>query len=402
MNNNNNNNNMRKICENCDYEQELRADRKAKRSWRCYDCNHSNKLSLVVIFSILALGSLGLVYAEDLPLDQPFDDKYCTFLATSDHVIFTCSWKWFLPDYIMDELDPGDIPLKLSDIPQHNLELSDKIRLLLEHGEPISPSEDISTIIEEEPKEPLTFEERQIEASIKKLDECLRGLGAWQAYQAQTDIEYYVDESRYSFGIRDNLSQSIHIKRILLAIEECDIMRTYERMNLIGAYELNKVLADISGLDYLGRQAEHELAVDETDQSDTMVATDPVTARDKEQAIEEAEKYLRDEAPYMNPNIGCLPTEEDPDRCVNRGGQPEGLKCQAEGQPAQVGQYAKEVCPLDDYNDSIRRNPPQTYEDTKQLLCDYYLGTYEHKRGSDDFPKWLDHCPIEEETNATN
>ena len=398
---------MKKKCENCDYEQELRPNRRAKVSWRCYDCNHSNKLSFVIIATILALGSLGLVYAEeqDLPVDQPYDDKYCTFLATGNHVIFTCSWKWFLPAYIMDELDPLDIPLKLSDIPQHNFELSDKIRLLLEHGEPVSPSEDIPTIIEEEPKEPLTFEERQIEASVKKLDECLRGLGAWQAYQSQTDIEYYVDESRYSFPIRDNLSQSIHIKRILLAIEECDIMRTYERMNLIGAYELNKVLADISGLDYLGRPSEHLLATDVTDQSDSMIFTDPVTERDKEQAIEDAQRYLDEEAPWIDPTQGCMPTEDDPDRCVNRGGQPLGKACQTEGQPAQVGQYARQVCPLDDYNELILSNADTiTYEYILGLQCEYYFGMYAHKVNTDDFPTWLNHCipEVTEETNATN
>ena len=391
---------MKKKCENCDYEQELRPNRRAKVSWRCYDCNHSNKLPFVIIATILALGSLGLVYAEEqaLPVEQPYDDKYCTFLATSNHVIFTCSWKWFLPAYIMDELDLDDIPLKLSDIPQHNVELSDKIKLLLEKAEP--PKDPMDLDFEEflEPDEPLNFEERQIEASIKKLDECLRGLGAWQAYQSQTDIEFYVDESRYSFPIRDNLSQSIHIKRILLAIEECDIMRTYERMNLIGAYELNKVLADISGLDYLGRPAEHLLATDVTDQSDTMVFTDPVTAKDKEQAIEEAQRYLDEEAPYMNPTLGCLPTEEDPDRCVNRGGQTEGLKCQSVGQPTKEGQYPDSVCPLDSYNQDILDNPPKTFEDYQKRACDEFLPRYKHT----EIPVFLNHCPIEEETNDSN
>ncbi len=344
---------------------------------------------------ILAFGSFGLIYAdgEPLPVDQPYDDKYCTFLATNDHVIFTCSWKWFLPEHIMAELDPLDIPAKVSDLPQHNIELSDKIKLLIEQGEPIKDQMDLDFEEFLHPEEPLTFEERKIKASIDKLDECLRGLGAWQAYQAQTDIEYYVDESRYSFGIRDNLSQNIHLKRILLAIEECDIMRTYERMNLIGAYELNKVLADISGLDYLGRTPEHPLATDVTDQSqEGMVHTDPVTAKDKEKAIEEAEKYLREEAPWIDPTLGCIPTEDDPDRCVNRGFQPEGLKCQTVGQPSPIGIYAERVCPLDDYNAYLLTAPTITPESIQNLLCVHYFGLYEHKIGGSEFPAWLLHC----------
>jgi len=366
------------------------------------------KLGVIIIATMLSIGSLGLVYAdgEPLPIEEPFDDKYCTFLATSDHVIFTCSWKWFLEEYIMEELDPYDIPAKVSDLPQHNVELADKIKLLVEQGEPAPLDDPMDLDFQEflHPEEPLTFEERKIKASIEKLDECLRGLGAWQAYQAQTDIEYYVDESRYSFSARDNLSQNIHIKRILLAIEECDIMRTYERMNLIGAYELNKVLADISGLDYLGRTPEHPLATDVTDQSqEGMVHTDPVTQKDLDKAIEEAEKYLREEAPWIDPTLGCIFNEDDPDRCVNRGGQTEGLKCQAKGQPTEFGEYPDKVCPLDDYNQHIIDNfETLTMDEILLLQCDQYLDQYKHKRGTVEFPAWLKHCPIEEATNATN
>ena len=241
-----------KTCENCDYEQQLRADRRAKSSWRCYDCGHANKLSFVIIAAILAISSLGLVYSEEinLPVDEPYDDMYCTFYALSDHVNFTCTWKWFLPDYVMEELEPLDIPLKTSDIPQHNLDLADKITLLLERGivdEPVV--EDISEVQPTE-EEPLTWEERQIEASIQKLDECLRGTGAWAAYQTSNRIEGFVDESRHKFAIRDNLSQNQALKKILLAIEECDAMRYYEQKGYIGDYELNKVVADL--LDHAG------------------------------------------------------------------------------------------------------------------------------------------------------
>lgn len=346
-----------------------------------------NKLGVIVIATILSLGSLGLIYAEeiDLPVDQPFDDQYCTFLATSDHVIFTCSWKWFLPEYIMAEIDLGDIPAKLSDIPQHNLELADKIKLLIEQGEPAQEAPIIEERDEEvvEDDEPKTFEERQIADSIAKLDECLRGVGAWQAYQSQTEIKYFLDESRYSFADRDNLSQNIPILRILKAIEECDIMRTYERMHLIGAYELNKVLADIADTDYLGRGSAHPLEKLVTDQSDAMVETDPVTDKDIADEIEDMEKIF-DET-YRDPNEDFTG--------INRGGQPLGLKCQIHGQPAPIGIHPTEKCPLSNYDAHILKNWDSiTYKDILALQCDNFLYIYQHKIGTHEFPVWLNHC----------
>jgi len=306
-------------------------------------------------------------------------------------VIFTKSWKWFLNETIMAELDPFDIPLKLSDIPQHNLDLADKIRLLLERGE----SERIDEQIPMEPDmpddEPLTWEERQIEASIKKLDECLRGIGAWAAYQTSNTIEFYVDESRWKFTIRDNLSQNIHLKRILMAIEECDAMRTYERLNLIGDYELNKVLADIADKDYLGRPSANPLEPLVTDQSDSMVATDPITERDRADELADMERIVQD---LIDQQIYKDPYAELPDEDL----QPAGKLCDTAGQPAPVGQYATRVCPLDDYNELILSNADTiTYEYILGLQCEYYFGMYEHKVNTDDFSVWLNHCLVEDE-----
>jgi len=169
----------------------------------------AEKLSAIVIISMLAIGGLGLAYADniDLPLDEPYDDTWCVFLAAGDHVKYTCNWTWFLPDYVMAEINQTEVPALISQMPEHNLGLADKIRLFLESPPEIDDPMDLDFQEFLHPEVPLTFEERKIQDSINKLDECLRGLGAWQAYQAQTDIEYFVDESRYSFAARDNLSR---------------------------------------------------------------------------------------------------------------------------------------------------------------------------------------------------
>jgi len=239
----------------------------------------AEKLGVIVMIAILAFGGLGLAYAEEvpLPLDEPYDDSWCVFLGAGDHVQFTCNWTWFLPDYVMAEINQTSLPALISEMPEHNLDLADKIRLLLERGELVKDIDEIQPIVKEPEPEPLTAEEREIKAAIDTLAECRTGLGAWAAYQEQELIEHYADKTRWEFSIRDNLSQSNTILKILKAIEECDIMKVYADMNLIGAYELNKILADLAGTDYLGRGAEHPLAQKVTDQSDAMVETDPVT-----------------------------------------------------------------------------------------------------------------------------
>jgi len=352
----------------------------------------AEKLSFIVIAVILVGGGLGLAYAieVDLPLDEPYDDSFCSFLAANNYVKFTCDWRWFLPDYIMDKLrEDTTIPGLISEVPQHNIDLADKIKLLLEKGSPpVEPTIDDSIIVDDEPDVPLTTEERQIDDSIKKLDECLRGLGAWAAYQDQTEIKYFIDQSRWQFADRDNLSQNIPVLRILKAIEECNIMRTYERMHLIGAYELNKVLADLADVDYLGRPSAHPLESKVTDQSDSMVATDPVTPKDIADEREDMERLLDD--------LIKARVFKDPDAPLtgeNRGGQPLGLQCQMHGQPAPLFEEVENVCPLSKYDAHILKNWDSiTYSDILQLQCDNFLYIYQHKIGTHEFPVWLNHC----------
>ena len=391
----------KKICENCDYEQELRADRKARRSWRCYDCNHSNKLPFVIIATILAIGSLGLVYADHpIPLES-WNWHACTLTGfpLENGTIITdwkCVWSSYF-DRITDEWKP------LPPIENQTIPTPEGAFVIL------PPDERIEEIIEEpkdqmdldfegflHPEEPLSFDEIQIKAAIEKLDECRTGLGAWAAFQQQGAIEFYVNQSRFTLGTGETSYEVHQLMKIKKAIEACRIMEKGARAGTVSIAHLHAYMADIAGLDYLGR-SDVPARYNATDSP----FTDPITEDDIKNEIKAAQEYLRN-APFMNPNLGCLPTEADPDRCVNRGGPTEGLKCQTVGQPAPIGVLAEKVCPLDSYNQSIRDNPPQTYEDTRQLLCDYYLDTYKHKYGTDDFPAWLNHCLVEDETEDVN
>ncbi len=366
----------------------------------CPKCRKLVTIPSLIIAVMLLFGGLGVIYAEeiDLPLEDPYDDTWCIFLAASDHVKFTCNWTWFLPDYIMVEVNQTDPPRLISEMPQYNADLAEIIKHFVEIGEPIIETKDQMDLDFEaffEP-EPLTKEEREIEAAIKKLAKCRTGIGAYAAYQEQAEIEGYTDQSRWEFSIRDNLSQSPVIGKMLKAIEECRIMQTYLDMNLIGDYELNKYLADVAGLDYLGRTAEHPLAKKVTDQSDASVLTDPVTPKDIADEVAEMEELrdrLIEERVFEDPDADCIATAEDPDKCTNRGFQPAGIRCQVFGQPAPVGVWAEEVCPLSLYEAHILKNWDNiTYSDILTLQCDNFLYIYQHKIGTDEFPKWLNHC----------
>ncbi len=341
--------------------------------------------------AFLFVGGFGIAHAVevDLPLEEQYDDMFCSFLKEGNHVTFSCDWRWFFPDYIMQGIqNDTTIPSQITDLPQHNLDLADKIRLLLERGAPPEIIPDDSPIEDDVPYEELTPEEREIEAAIETLAECRTGLGAWAAYQEDEAIQNYADKTRWEFSIRDNLSKSYTIKQILLAIEECDIMKVYADMNLIGAYELNKVLADLAGVDYMGRTAEHPLATKVTDQSDAMVETDEVTPKDIADEVSDAER-LRDE--LIEKRVFEDPNAEFTG--INRGGQPAGLKCQVHGQPAPVGAYAPDVCPLSMYDTHILMNWESiTYGDILELQCTNFLYIYQHKIGTHEFPVWLNHC----------
>jgi hypothetical protein len=359
------------------------------------------------IMALLVIGGITTVYADgadhiDLPVDEPFDDQYCTFLSTGNHVIFTCSWKWFLPEYVMAELDPDDIPAKLSDIPQHNFDLSEQIKLLIDRGPP-APIEDPMELDFEEflhPEEPLTLEQKQIVAALKKLDECRTGEGGYAAFMQQAAIEHYVNQSRYLIGTGATGYEEHQLMQIRKAIEACRILDKGPRAGTVSPAHYYAWLADVKGLDYLDRPIGHPLNPKVTDQSNTMIATDPLTDDDFKTTIEEAEKYLRDEAPWMDPTLGCQPTEDDPDRCVNRGGQTAGKPCDTLGQPAPIGVYPEEICPLDKYNQFIIDNADTiTMDDILKRLCNEYLDRYLQTEAV-EIPAWLNHCPIEDEENG--
>ena len=356
----------------------------------------SEKLGLIIIGAMLVplLAFTQATYADhDVPFDF-WDSHACTFEGTainSTHMEygFYCNWQGIFEQLTKDwqkivPTEDGNYTHNLAGaiiIQAPDGSIQEKI---IEIVEEIDPDAERRAIIDERRAE----EAAETEQLIGKLAECRTGLGAFAAYQEQAPIEDYANQTRWQFAIRDNLSQSGSLLNILKAIEECDIMKEYVRQHLITERELNMYLADQAGTDYLGRTQEHPLNPSITDQSDAMVETDPVTDKDIADEVSEAEE-LRD-------RLIAERVFEDPDadfKGINRGGQPEGLKCQVHGQPAPVGAYPADVCPLSLYDTHILTNwEAITYGDILELQCKHFLYIYVHKVGTHEFPVWLNHC----------
>lgn len=354
-----------------------------------------DKLGGLIIMGLLFVGGIGLASAEEVTVNVPFESwNIETSMFTGERLdngtmVYVFEYRWIGTLEQIAQAWQDMIPEDPDEIESITIPDTETIIIPpIEEDMEVRPTgEELLDRLKESVDERRTEIEAEQEQLIGKLAECRTGLGAYGAYQEQEAIQDYANKTRWDFAIRDNLSKDNSVKKILLAIEECRIMKRYADMNLVGAFELNRYLADVAGLDYLGRTAEHALAKDVTDQSDSMVETDPVTPKDRADEVEEMEELrdrLIDERKFEDPN-------KDHDG-INRGNQPLGIRCQVQGQPHEIGGYSPEVCPLDDYNKHILDNPPKTYKDYLDVQCDYFLNTYIHKLGTDDFPVWLNHC----------
>ena len=357
----------------------------------CPKCRLTVKIPVIVLPLVILLIGFPVTFADEVTVNVPFDSwNIETSMFTGERLdngtmIYIFEYRWIgsldqiaeawqdmipeTPEEIEDVTFPDTEIITIPPIPEDELPES---------------SEEIIQRLKESVEEKRVELEQEKEALIGELAECRTGLGAFGAYQEQEAIESYANKTRWEFSIRDNLSQNITIKKILLAIEECRIMKTYADQNLIGAYELNKYLADLAGLDYHGRPEIRQPDIDLTDSP----LTDPLTDRDKAEELDEMERIrdkLIEERVYEDPDAEF--TGE------NRGFQPPGIKCQVQGQPHPLYSFSQEVCPLSAYDAHILANfNTITYKDILQLQCDNFLYIYQHKIGTDEFPVWLNHC----------
>lgn len=246
----------------------------------------------------------------------------------------------------------------------------------------------------EEPEPELTPEQQAgIDEKIAELEQLYEDASTCKAYGTEGN-------SMFQSYLKEQISkEKVDFKSLPLTSQESALIKAHEACRVF--FEVAVHISD--NREMLDKfKAQQEAEVKEAERlkalEKTTVLTDPITEEDIAETISDAEKFLA-EYPgfYKNPYGECEPTEADPDRCKNRGGQTEGAEC--------LTQMGRTMCPMRDYNILISQaiTVEDNYSEIERLVCEKYLGQYEalvsRIRSGDEtaeMPKWLSHCEIPE------
>ena len=311
--------------------------------------------------------------AELQSVNIPFAPPYmldCT-LSQDEFLIFNCIWRSDrIPPNVITELE--QLKRSIDILPPEEYEVS-RDKIIISWLSPPDPE----TLIEPEPPKP-TVEDilksrlpSGVKEAVDRLAECQYGYEGWAAIQQSTNYE--VPDQIIAWD--GNLRNEVLVKRLNMAYEACRVQQEYP---LTPSYQ-NFIDADILGLDRFGRQPTHTFG-QETNLTKSSTLYKPLDAMDFFKSQEKASDYLRDEAPWIDPTLGCIPRDAD------------DVRCQARGNPEPI------VKDLKTYNDYInfkagQIQTEQDYQDTiaaaKEAQCVVHYPLYKH---FDEIPVWLEHC----------
>jgi len=130
---------------------------------------------------------------------------------------------------------------------------------VIQDGEFVPTTDDIPPIARA-PEDPELLE------AVKKILECQRGIGGWGAIQEQTVFETTSELPIF----KDGLDRNAKLAKLAKAYEECRGIKAYPLAT--SPEYLNKHVADLLGVDYLGREPTRQ----GLDMSDSPL-TDPVS-----------------------------------------------------------------------------------------------------------------------------
>jgi len=368
----------KKICKKCGHPQELREDRSAKTSWACSDCGHRNKLKIIALIALVALISIPIAYGEIDPTNVPFPSpwmKDCTY-SVDEFLIFNCIWRSDrIPDEVKDKL--ANLENKTDILPPDEYEAS-KTRIIIDWLTTPPPE----TIPEPEPPKPtvrdilITKLDPGLKEAIEQLAECQYGYDGWEAIQQQTFYE--IPDQMIAFD--GKIRNEVLIKRLNMAFQACYWQEKYP----LSAMYQNFVDADLLGLDRFNRTAT-QFFNQTTDFTRGSEIYAPLTQADFDNATKQATDWLKT-APYIDPNLGCVPRDETDTRCQARG-NPEPIVKDARGYADYVNFKAGQVLTAQDFiNLEVK---------LKELQCIAHYPIYKHRTGREggaELPVWLEHC----------
>jgi len=344
---------------------------------------------LIKIVLILLLGvGMTAAFAEIEQVNIPFPPPYmldCSF-STGEFLIFNCIWRSDrIPEDVQHEL--SSIDNRTGFVPPEEIEAS-KDKIILKW---LSPP-DLEIIPEPEPPRPTVKDVLKLKldpailAAVDKLGECEYGFEGWAAFQ-QKSVYEVPDQFIWIHG---QIRNDVIVKDLNLKYEACRIQKAYP---LSPMYQ-NFINADNLGLDLYDRLPTHTFG-----QETNFTKSDlykPLDAMDFFKAEEKASDYLRDEAPWIDPTLGCVPRDATDTRCQARG-NPEPIVKDARGYAEYVNFKAGQIITAQDFiNLEVK---------LKELQCIAHYPTYKHRIGRESgaqLPEWLEHCEsIEDEFDRT-
>ncbi len=311
--------------------------------------------------------------AEFQSVSVPFPPPYetdCVY-SVGEYLIFMCTWRSpIIPANVTAELE--QLARSIDILPEDEYEVS-KTKIIIDWLSPPDPE----LVIEVEPPKPTVRDqliaklEPGVKEAVDRLAECQYGYDGWEAIQQQSFYE--IPDQMIAFD--GKLRTEVLVKRLNMAYEACRVQADYP---LTPSYK-TFIEADLLGLDRFGREPTHTF-----NQTTNFTRGDdiykPLDAMDFFKANQTASDWLRDEAPFIDPTIGCVPRDA------------EDTRCQARGNPEPI------IKDLNSYNQYInfkagQIQTPQDYQDTiaaaKEAQCVVHYPLYKH---FDELPEWLEHC----------
>lgn len=342
-------------------------------------------VGLIAIVGLFAF-SMAYVYAYEVDLPRPdfLSEKcYAVMWDGSTDWEFTCTWGYGESFNITYPRDGTIIPLdSTSKTPIEDI--NKEIELFLEEQIRLSEEDDVDVVVEDEPPRPLETIDPEVRRALDKLGECQFGEGKWAAIV-----------SNYTREVPDELpifTSGLDKRNILGALarnfEECRGMTEYPWLS--AEYE-NKYLADILGLDYLGRTTDSR-------GNQPSLMFEMTSGVSTEEKTAEADKWKKWMCAEENLHLKLCGHEF---RGINQGGfnldaqgNIVGAKCQLQGQPATEGGTAsQERCPLRSLESYGRTELTQQelFSAINEAICDEYAKSYEYL-AIDKRPNWLIDC----------
>jgi len=340
--------------------------------------------SVFILAAFIALTMHTIAYGEEETVNVPFPGPYmldCSF-STGEFLIFNCIWR---SDRIPDDVKEALLDIEAVEdlIGKDEVEAS-KAKIIISWLSPPDPELIIEAEAPRKTVRDILIEKLDpgVRELVDKIQQCRYGYDGWEAIQQQSEYEVPTQFIRTV----DDYSKEVIVGILNKAYEACRIQLDYP---LSSSYK-EFIDADNLGLDRFKREPT-QFFNQTTNFTRGIEDYKPLDAMDFFKAEQKATDWLRDEAPFIDPTLGCMP--KDAPKCQNRG-NPEPI-----------------IKDLNSYNQYInfragQIQTPQDYADTiaaaREAQCTVHYPIYKHKLGTERLPEWLEHCEsIEDEFDRT-